>query len=291
MNASTILGIIIGILVIGGSIAATTEDIWLFINPPSLIMVFGGTIAATMISYPMHELRSVFKVLIIVLRTEKLYAKEDLEELLEVSKLMFQGQLQKADERLKTIKNPFLRTGIQLVLDGSTSEDIASLMQWRISRLRARERADAQIFRTMAAFAPAFGMLGTLVGLINMLYAMDAAAIDQIGRNMALAMITTLYGIVMANLLFKPVALKLERRTEQRVMLMNMVVEGIMMMHEKRSPAFMREAMSSFLAQYKDELHDDGESKGTPPEAASGGKTPPPQSGGSPPPAGKEAKA
>jgi len=258
MNVSTILGILIGLTLIGGSIALTAEDIWMFLNLPSLIMVLGGTIAATMISYPISELRNVFKALVIVLRNERLYARQDLDELVDVSKLMFQGQLQKADERLNMIKNPFLRTGIQLVLDGSSTDDISSLLQWRIARMRARERAEAQIFRTMASFAPAFGMLGTLLGLINMLSGMDAAGFEHIGQNMALAMITTLYGIILANLVFKPVALKLERRTEQRVMLMNMMVEGVMMMHEKRSPAFLRETLHSFLAQYEDELRDEG---------------------------------
>ncbi|MEW6691383.1 MAG: MotA/TolQ/ExbB proton channel family protein [Pseudomonadota bacterium] len=270
MNVSTILGILIGLALIGGSIALTTEDFWMFINLPSLIMVLGGTIAATLISYPISELRNVFKVFGIVLRNERLYARQDLDELVDVSKLMFQGQLQKADERLNMIKNPFLRTGIQLVLDGSSTDDITSLLQWRIARMRARERAEAQIFRTMAAFAPAFGMLGTLLGLINMLSGMDAAGFEHIGQNMALAMITTLYGIILANLVFKPVALKLERRTEQRVMLMNMVVEGVMMMHEKRSPAFLREAVHSFLAQYEDELRDEGRPTGLPARARRG---------------------
>lgn len=258
MNISTFLGILIGLSLIGGSIALTADDFWMFINLPSLIMVLGGTIAATLISYPISELRNVFKVFAIVLRNEKLYARQDLDELVDVSKLMFQGQINKADERLNMIRNPFLRTGIQLVLDGSHTDDITSLLQWRIGRMRARERAEAQIFRTMAAFAPAFGMLGTLLGLINMLSGMDAAGFEHIGKNMAMAMITTLYGITLANLVFKPVALKLERRTEQRVMLMNMVVEGVMMMHEKRSPAFIREAVHSFMAQYEDELHDEG---------------------------------
>gem|GEM_PF-1643610 len=190
MNISTFLGILIGLGLIGGTIVLTADNVLMFLNLPSLIMVLGGTMAATLISYPFRELRNVFKVFGIVLRNERLYAKQDLDELIDVSKLMFQGQIHKADERLNMIRNPFLRTGIQLVLDGSGSDDISSLLQWRIARMRARERAEAQIFRTMAAFAPAFGMLGTLLGLINMLSGMDAAGFEHIGKNMALAMIT-----------------------------------------------------------------------------------------------------
>ena len=94
-----------------------------------------------------------------------------------------------------------MRTGIQLVIDNTREEEIIDLLSWRIARLKARERAEAQIFRTMALYAPAFGMIGTLVGLVNMLEGMDAAQIGVIGERMAVALLTTFYGIVLANLI------------------------------------------------------------------------------------------
>ncbi|MDD3608156.1 MAG: MotA/TolQ/ExbB proton channel family protein [Halothiobacillaceae bacterium] len=256
MNPSTIIGMIGGLVMVFGAIVLSSDNLSIFINIPGLMLVVGGTLAATFISYPLNEVIAVFRVFLIVLRNEQLYAKRDIDELTEVAKLRFRGEINKADQRLNQIRNPFLRTGMQMVIDGANTEDILTLMQWRIARMRARERAEAQIFRTMAAFAPAFGMLGTLLGLINMLYAMDTAGFEQIGRNMALALITTLYGILLANMFFKPVALKLERRTEQRVMLMNMMLEGVLMMKQQRSPAFIRETLQSFLAQHEDDLSD-----------------------------------
>ncbi|WP_322520324.1 MotA/TolQ/ExbB proton channel family protein [Guyparkeria halophila] len=272
MNPSTLLGMFSGLAIVVAAIGLSAEDPANFLNLPGLLLVVGGTVAATLVSYPLHEVLRVFRVFGIVLKNERLYAERDINELVEVSKLKFQGQISRADEKLNRIKNPFLRSGMQMVLDGASSEDLITLLQWRIARMRARERAEAQIFRTMATFAPAFGMLGTLLGLINMLSAMDADQFGAIGTNMALALITTLYGILLSNMLFKPIALKLERRTEQRVMLMNMMVEGVLLMQEERSPAFIRETLGSFLAQSEDELRD-GDRQRSRSKGRSGGRS------------------
>ena len=195
----------------------------------------------------------VFKVFLIVLRNENLYAREDMDEIVRVSRQYFQGQLTALDDELDKLKNPFLRTGVQLVIDGAPVEDIVELMQWRIARLKAREAAEAQIFRSMAMYAPAFGMLGTLLGLVNMLQGLQAD-FQTIGANMAVAMLTTLYGILLANLIFKPIAIKFERRTERRVIQMNMVLEGITLMAQRRSPSFIRLYLESLQAQHSDEI-------------------------------------
>ncbi|MCW8908339.1 MAG: MotA/TolQ/ExbB proton channel family protein, partial [Sedimenticola sp.] len=165
------------------------------------------------------------------------------------------GRLQAIEEALTRVHNPFLRTGIQLVIDRTPPADIDALLKWRIFKLRRQEWGEAQVFRSMAAFAPAFGMAGTLLGLVNMLQAMDNADFKVVGINLGIALTTTLYGIILANLLLKPVAIKLERRTEQRVMLMYMVLEGISMLGQKRNPSFIRETLNSFVAQYEDEIH------------------------------------
>jgi chemotaxis protein MotA len=162
------------------------------------------------------------------------------------------------EEALEKVANPFLKTGVQLVIDRAPQEDIEDLLQWRISRLRAREHAEAQLFRLMASFAPAFGMVGTLIGLVNLMFLLGDGDITSIGQQMALALMTTFYGVLLSNLVFKPVAVKLERRTEQRVVLMNMIMQGVSMMSQRRGPALMRETLNSFMAQYQDEINDRG---------------------------------
>jgi len=154
------------------------------------------------------------------------------------------------------VQNPFLRTGVQLVIDRTPEDEIVDLLQWRIAHLRSREAAEAQIFRLMASYAPAFGMLGTLLGLINLMDLVGAGDMKAIGQQLAIALVTTFYGVLLANLVFKPIAVKLERRTEQRLVLMNMVLEGISLMCAGRSPALMRETLKAFVAQYDDEIFD-----------------------------------
>src|SRR5690554_5181956 len=113
----------------------------------------------------------------------------------------------------------------------------------------------------MAGFAPAFGMLGTLVGLVNLLFLLGDDDMTAIGRQMALALMTTFYGVLLANLLFKPVAVKLERRTEQRLVMLNTIMQGISMMSQGRSPSMMRETLNAFVAEVQDEIIDHSTTK------------------------------
>lgn len=256
MNPSTLIGMLTGILLLAVVLVFTAVDPWLFLDLPSLGIVLFGTLAATFISYPLKEVLRIFGLLGTVLRNEHLYARADLDELVSISRLWMSGDLRAVEAAMDEVANPFLKTGLQLVVDMTPEEDILDLLQWRIARLRAKEHAEAQLFRVMSSYAPAFGMVGTLVGLVNLMFLLGDGDMTAIGQQMAVALMTTFYGVLLANLLFKPVAVKLERRTEQRVEQMNMVLQGISMMCHKRSPALMRETLSSFMAQYADEIHD-----------------------------------
>ena len=257
MNPSTLIGIVASILLLGIVLFFSADDPSLFLDLPSLGIVFIGTLAATFISYPLSEVVRIFGLLGTVLRNERLYTQDDIEELVAISKLWVGGNIRQVDDALQNVRNPFLKMGVQLIIDHTPEEDIIKLMHWRIARLRAKEHAEAQLFRTMAAFAPAFGMIGTLIGLVNLMFMIGDGDMASVGQQMSLALMTTFYGILFANLIFKPVAVKLERRTEQRVALMNMVMQGISMMSQRRGPAFMRETLNSFMAEYDDELNDD----------------------------------
>lgn len=246
-----------GLLLIGSVIFIAAEEALVFINIPGLAIVVGGTLAATFLAYPMDEVLRVFRLIWIVLRNERVYTRDDMEELIKISQLWFKGETRAVEDTLENVANPFLRTGVQLLIDLTPEEDILDLLQWRISRLRAKEHAEAQIFRVMASFAPAFGMIGTLVGLINMMFMLEDGDIAEIGQQMGVALLTTFYGILLANLILKPIAVKLERRTEQRLITLNMILQGISLMCQKRNPTLMRETLNSFIAQFKDEIRDE----------------------------------
>ena len=193
-----------------------------------------------------------------VMRQERLDTRGDIEELVAISRLWIQGDLAAVERALLKVNNPFLRTGVQLVIDRTPENEIIDLLQWRIAHMRSREMAEAQIFRTMASYAPAFGMLGTLIALINMMAVLGDGSMTTIGQHLAVGLMTTFYGILLANLICKPIALKLERRTARRVESMNMVLQGISMMCEKRGPAVVRETLNSFVLHVEDEIYDGG---------------------------------
>ena len=257
MNPSTLIGMLASLGLLAVLLVFCAQQPSLFIDLPSLGIVVVGTFAATFISYPLSEVLRIFSLIKTVIRNEREYTQEDIDELVSLSRLWIDGDLRAVEQELESVKNPFLRSGVQLVIDKTPLDDILDLLQWRIARLRAKEQAEAQLFRVMASYAPAFGMLGTLVGLVNLMFVLGDGDMVTIGRQMAVGLMTTLYGVLLANLVCKPVAVKLERRTEQRVVLMNMVMQGVSMMCNKRSPGLMRETLKSFVAQHRNELRDE----------------------------------
>jgi chemotaxis protein MotA len=256
MNPSALIGIVTSALLLVVILFFAADDPRLYVDLPSLVIVLGGTMAATFLSYPLRDVVRIFGLFRTVLRDEHMDIQNDINELVLIAKIWVKGDSHAVEQALTGVTNPFLRTGVQLIIDRIPEQDILDLLHWRISRLRIREAAEAQMFRLMANYAPAFGMLGTLVGLVNVMGSMGNGDLPAFGRNLALALMTTLYGILLSNLLFRPVAVKLERRTEQRLILMNMVLQGISMMCAKSSPALMRETLKTFVAHYEDEIFD-----------------------------------
>lgn len=257
MNPSSIMGLAIAVVMIYGTARLAPGESGIYFNLPGMLIVLVGTLAATLISYPMAEIRQAFRTAFVVLRHEVYEPEKEVDEIVKIATLQMQGKLQELEKELDNISNPFLRTGLQMVIDQVPAEDIVELLQWRIARLQAQETAIAQVFYSMARFAPAFGMFGTLMGLISMFANMRGNfSAANIGEGMAIALLATLYAVLLSNLFFRPIGLKLERRTEQRVYVMNMALEGILLMKEKRTASFIRHTLSSFLTQHKDELRD-----------------------------------
>lgn len=253
MNPSTTIGMLGGFLIVAITVFFSVDNPAFLWNGLGLLIVFGGTFAATLVAFPMNEVGRIFSVFLIVLRNERLYAKEDQAELVSVARAVMRADIRGIEGRLRTIKNPFLRLGIQLVVDNAELEDIVDVMTWRIEKLKAKEKAEAMVFRAMASFAPAFGMIGTLLGLVNMLGGLSAD-VAAIGNNMAIAMMTTLYGVVAGNLIFKPIAMKFEQRTQQRVAVMMTVMQGVILLRQNRSPAVIRETLETYNAERSDEI-------------------------------------
>lgn len=256
MNHSGLFGILATLLFLAMVVIFGADSPTRFVDYLGLAVVLGGTLAATFMSYPPGEVIRSFRLASTTLKQERLHTAQHIEELVHISRLWIRAEIQEVEKALATVTNPFLRTGVQLVIDRTPDEYIQDLLHWRMLRLQQQEAAEAQIFKVMANYAPAFGMLGTLLGLINLMDLLGAGDIRGIGTQLGIALLTTLYGVILSNMVFKPLALRLERRTERRLALMNMILEGISMMSAGHSPGAMRETLKAFVAQIDDELFD-----------------------------------
>ncbi len=217
-----------------------------FFNLPGLVVVIGGTLAATFLSRPAAEVLAVIRSIPALLREEPpSTAAHDFDQLLRFAHRYRIASIRNTERELGRINNGFMRAGLQQVVDRAPEQELEKSLRWRLSSVLRREQGRVQIINTMAIFAPAFGMLGTLFGLVNMLSGLGESGLQEIGGSMAFAMITTVYGIIAANLLFKPLAIKMERRTNQRLMQMKTLMEGILMIYHKRHPAQIRDVLES----------------------------------------------
>jgi len=206
MDIATIIGIFTGV----GFVLATIlmgSGLGIFINIPSLMIVVGGTFAATLIAYPLKDFLMVIGLAIKVFMF-KIDNQEDLiKNLVEISNKARKGGLLSIEGDIKDIKDPFLGKALQMTVDGVEASSIAAILQKQISLIKRQHKVGYGIFAAMGAYAPAFGMVGTLIGLVQMLADLDDPS--TIGPKMAVAMITTFYGALLANLIFIPMSDKL----------------------------------------------------------------------------------
>ncbi|MCF7801299.1 MAG: MotA/TolQ/ExbB proton channel family protein [Candidatus Marinimicrobia bacterium] len=259
MDIATIIGIFLGVGLVGTAMVQATVNlsggILTFVEPASLMIVLGGTIAATAIAFPLAEVMRLVANLKAVFSGEKVKNALILEEIVEMAAVARKGTVD-LEKSLGEAKTPFFKDGLQMIVDGLAEDDIRYILETRVDNRALREQAEANVFRTMGTMAPAFGMVGTLVGLVAMLYGMAQASAGAgggkdpaaaLGQAMGLALITTLYGALFANLLFNPIATKLKSRIEKRNISQNMIIEGVVLLKKKKHPLLVREHLNSFL--------------------------------------------
>lgn len=237
--------------IMGGMVAAVALPVLFWWAGPGpalaaiggLVLVAGGTLAATSVSRSYAEVRRILREIPALLQDDVSTASGDVAVLLRVAECYRAHNIYGAEQALAQMTNPFLRKGAQLVIDRATQQELVGALKWELDEYRAQEKNDVQLLRTMATFAPVFGMLGTLVGLIALLGDLGQAGLGEVGSQMAFALLTTLYGLIAANLMFKPLAMKLEKRAEQRLRMMQRLFEVTLLLHERAHPSFIAETL------------------------------------------------
>ncbi|MEE3625886.1 MotA/TolQ/ExbB proton channel family protein [Nitrospirillum sp. BR 11752] len=223
-----------------------------YYNPEGLVIVLGGVVCVALLAFRGDEIRAALGALVGIVR-DRDSIRADVAELMEVARPLYEKRIQAADERAQRVSHPFLRLGLQMVVDGQPLEDLLQVMNWRIQKQMELEAGQSRFFRTLATFSPAFGLLGTLAGMVGMLKHLGEGDIGLIGASMAVAMLATLYGLILANLVFKPIAIKLEQRTGRRVALMNVLLEGVVLTHLGRSPTLIQDSLDHYLRDAREE--------------------------------------
>ncbi|QTX31660.1 flagellar FlbD family protein [Aminithiophilus ramosus] len=244
VDLATLIGLLLAVILVIGGIVVGGEP-GAFVNFPSLLVTVGGTFGATIMANPMERIRGVGKVL----RRAFFAESPDLIGLVQTlvsfaEKARREGLLALEDDTSE-LDDQFLRKSIQLVVDGTDPELVKGILDTEIGLLEDRHAAGKQMFDTMAELAPAFGMLGTLIGLIQMLRNLSDP--DALGPGMAVALITTFYGSFLANVICIPVSRKLAVRSAEEVLSRELMVEGVLAIQAGENPRIVEEKLKVFL--------------------------------------------
>lgn len=246
MDLATIIGGLLGFGLVLTSMALGPGGVAIFIHVPSLVIVFGGTIAVTMMCFPMSEIKQITKVMLVTAFRKSATPEEEIERIVEYANLARKEGLLALEAKLEEVNDTFFSKGIQLVIDGFGAETVRDIMVLEADWQRSRHGTGKKIMDQMGAFAPAFGMIGTLVGLVQMLQNLSDPS--MIGQGMATALLTTLYGAMLANMLFLPLSGKLEVLAGSEGLLRDLMIEGIVAIQSGEKPALIKEKLKGFLA-------------------------------------------
>ncbi|NLE38577.1 MAG: motility protein A, partial [Pirellulaceae bacterium] len=239
MDISTIVGLVVGVsLMIMSILISDGASFAGFVDVPSILVVGGGATAAVLISFPLKTALRVFAVAKNVLFNRQQSFSELIDQIVSLAETARRDGLLALENRVEEISNPFIVLGIQMAVDGTRPEVIEAIMRTEMDAVATRHRTGKGVLDQMGRFAPAFGMIGTLMGLIIMLGNMSP---ETIGSGMAVALLTTLYGAIVSNLFCLPFAEKLAFIHQHEMLAMEIVVRGIMAIQSGDNPRIIEQ--------------------------------------------------
>ncbi len=245
MDIATLIGIIASATLISFAILSGS-GVSFFFSFKSVLIVFGGTFGATLVNYPLSEVLAVMNVAKNAFLFQTGSAMQTIDVLVGVAEKARREGILAIEREIEDIDDKYMKMGIQFAVDGTEPETIRAIMESELAGMEDRHKLGRQIFEAMGTYAPAFGMIGTLIGLIQMLAALDDPS--NIGAGMAVALVTTLYGSMAANIVFLPIAGKLDFRSKEEIRRKELVIEGILAIQSGDNPRIVREKLLTFLA-------------------------------------------
>lgn len=245
MDMTTLLGILTGILLIINGIGTGKLDN--FLDLQSVMIVVGGTLAATVASYPPSILMDIPKHMKVLIRGNRFNIPKLVEQLVDMSMVARKGGLLALEDMAEELDNTFFRQSVLMVVDAHDPEKVRQVLERELENMMMRHDQVAGMYEKASAYAPAFGMIGTLIGLINMLKGLDLATGGgtslALGTDMSIALITTLYGSILSNLLFHPIAKKLRIRQDAEELFCSTIIVGVIAIQKGENPKMLREQL------------------------------------------------
>lgn len=254
MDLTTIIGIVVGFALIINGIALDTSDgiayvitnLKNFADAPSAIIVVGGTIAAIVANYSPKHLKAIPKHLKIMMDGKKFDPMEYIDTLVDFAQIARKNGLLALEEKANQVDDPFFKQGLMLIVDATDADRVKEMLNNDLDNLVARHDEVVGMYDRASSTAPAFGMIGTLVGLINMLAKLDDPS--TVGPSMSVALVTTLYGSLIANWLCNPTAAKLQVNNDEELRIKEITVEGLLSIQAGENPRVIEEKLKSFLS-------------------------------------------
>ncbi len=248
MDIATPAGVLAGFalivlaIMIGGGVSGVTS----FINIPSVLIVLGGTLAATLVRYPLGRVFGVAGIAMKTIFFKLSTPQVEVQRMVAYAKIARKEGLLALENELAEVNDNFLAKSIQLLVDGTDSDNLRSILEREIENVRHRHAIGKGMLESMGTVAPAFGMMGTLIGLVLMLKNLEDPT--QIGIGMATALITTFYGVLLANLVCLPMGGKLELRSKEETLLKELTLDGIVAIQAGDNPNIVEEKLKIYLA-------------------------------------------
>lgn len=246
MDKATVIGIVLGAGLIVGSIAIGGGGLMPFIHVPSAMITIGGSFAAILINFPLSRVKGLFPVIRNCFFTSLPAPGEVIEQFKRYANTARRDGLLALENDVAEITDEFLRRGMEQVVSGASREELETGLETEVAQIDSRHQTGKKIVDAIAAAAPAFGMIGTLIGLVQMLRSLDDPS--QIGGGMAVALLTTLYGAVIANLFCIPLAGKLENRNQEELVVRELMISGLVSLVEGQAPRAVEEKLLAFIA-------------------------------------------
>ncbi len=248
MDIASIIGLLacLALMIFGMVFGKSFATVASFLHAPSALITFGGALCCIMASYSMPSFVAGLKSITLIFKTSTMNVPEIIQKIIDLSNVARKEGLLSLEEAASDIDDEFLKKGILLIVDGTDPELVRAIMETELVSVEGRHKEKIGFWENLGAMGPAWGMIGTLIGLILMLK--DLSDLAAVGPNMATALITTFYGSVLANWICAPVATKLKGKNDEEMMVKEIEIEGLLSIQAGENPRVIEEKLKSFLA-------------------------------------------